>query len=82
MRMSSLEPNPIAMKISTFDNILDEIETLSSDDQTILLHIMQQRLNERRRIEIASNIAQAKQDYQAGNVFRGTVDEAIAELNR
>jgi hypothetical protein len=80
--MSSPEPNPIAMKISTFDNILDEIETLSPDDQLILLHIMQRRLNERRRIEIANNIAQAKQDYQAGDVFRGTVDEAIAELNR
>lgn len=82
MRMSSPEPNPIDMKISTFDNILDEIESLSPDDQLILLHIMQRRLNERRRIEIANNIAQAKQDYQAGNVFRGTVDEAIAELNR
>jgi hypothetical protein len=80
--MSSPEPNPIDMKISTFDNILDEIESLSPDDQLILLHIMQRRLNERRRIEIANNIAQAKQDYQAGNVFRGTVDEAIAELNR
>jgi uncharacterized protein YwbE len=29
-----------------------------------------------------ANIAQGKQDYQSGKVFRGTVNEAIAELNR
>lgn len=70
------------MKISTFDSILDEIETLSPDDQMTLFNIMQRRLSDRRRSEIATNIAQAKQDYQSGNVFRGAVDEAIAELNR
>ncbi|WP_449418958.1 hypothetical protein [Phormidium nigroviride] len=42
---------------------------------------MQRRLSDRRRTEIAANIAQGKQDYQAGNVFRGTVNDAIAELN-
>ncbi len=42
---------------------------------------MQRRLSDRRRAEIATNIAQGKQDYQSGNVFRGTVDEALAELN-
>lgn len=35
----------------------------------------------RRRSEIAINIAQGKEDYKKGNVFRGTIDEAIAELN-
>jgi hypothetical protein len=43
---------------------------------------MHRRLNDRRRAEIATNIARGKQEYQSGNVFRGTVDEAIAELNR
>ncbi|CBN57342.1 MULTISPECIES: hypothetical protein [Kamptonema] len=70
------------MQTVTFDIILDAIETLSTDEQTTLLVIMQRRLSDRRRTEIAANIAQGKQDYQAGNVFRGTVNDAIAELNR
>ncbi|UBF28597.1 hypothetical protein K9N68_12380 [Kovacikia minuta CCNUW1] len=70
------------MTLSTFDNILDAIETLSPNDQIALFNIVQRRLSDRRRTEIATNIAKAKQDYQSGNVFRGTVDEAIAELNR
>jgi hypothetical protein len=70
------------MQAPTFDSILDEIENLSPTDQMTLFDIMQQRLRDRRQGEIATNIAQAKQDYQNGNVFRGTVDDAIAELNR
>ena len=30
----------------------------------------------------AANIAQARQEYQQGKVFRGTVDDVIAELNQ
>jgi len=51
------------MQTSTFDSILDEIETLSIDEQTALLVIMHRRLSDRRRTEIAANIAQGKQDY-------------------
>ena len=68
------------MQTSTFYSILDDIETLSIDEQTALLVIMHRRLSDRRRTEIAANIAQGKQDYQSGKVFRGTVNEAIAEL--
>ncbi|MEG4272784.1 MULTISPECIES: hypothetical protein [unclassified Microcoleus] len=70
------------MQTLTFDSILDAIETLSVDEQTTLLSIMHRRLSDHRRAEIAANIARGKQDYQSGNVFRGTVDEAIADLNR
>jgi len=70
------------MQTLTFDSILDAIETLSTDEQTTLLIIMQRRLSDRRRTEIAANIAQGKEDYQSGNVFRGSVNDAIAQLNR
>lgn len=59
------------MQTSTFDSILDEIETLSIDEQTALLVIMHRRLSEIRRTKIAGNIAQGKHDYQSGKVFRG-----------
>lgn len=70
------------MQSVTFNSVLEEIETLSLEDQAVLIVILQRRLIESRRAKIAANIAQAKQDYQSGNVFRGTIDEAIAELNQ
>jgi hypothetical protein len=44
------------------------------------VELMQRRLVERRWEEIAKHMAQAQEDYEAGKVFRGTVEDAIAEL--
>jgi hypothetical protein len=64
-----------------FNQILDMIDDLSVDEQEDLISIVRHRQIERRREEIANNIAQARQEYQQGKVFRGTVDDIIAELN-
>jgi hypothetical protein len=64
-----------------FNEILEEIEALPEYDQATLIDLLQRRRVERRRSEIAANIAEAKQAYQSGQAFRGSVDDAIAELN-
>ncbi|HEY9907300.1 MAG TPA: hypothetical protein V6D18_06790 [Thermosynechococcaceae cyanobacterium] len=70
------------MPTITFDSILDAIDTLPPEDQAALIAVIQRRLIDRRRDEIAANIAQAKAEHQTGQVFRGTVADAIVELNR
>ncbi len=69
------------IQTSTFNQVLENIESLSIEDQEALMDLMQRRFVERRRAEIAANITQAKEEYQADQVFRGTFDEVIAELN-
>ena len=71
----------MAQKIH-FNQILEMIDNLSLDEQEDLINIVQHRQIERRREEIAANIAKAHQEYQQDEVFRGTVDEIIAELNK
>ena len=65
-----------------FNQILEMIDHLSLDEQEDLINIVRHRQIERRREEIAANIAQAHQEYEQGKVFRGTVDDVIAELNQ
>ena len=65
-----------------FNQILEMIEKLSLDEQEELIDIVRHRQIERRREEIAGNIAKAKQEYEQGKAFRGTVDQIIAELNK
>ena len=65
-----------------FNQILEEIELLSFEEQEELIDIIKHRQAERRRDEIAANIAQTRQEYQKDEVFRGTVDEIITELNK
>ncbi|MEH2360179.1 hypothetical protein [Nostoc sp.] len=68
--------------VSRLDQVLESIEDLSVDEQEALIDLIRHRLAERRRSEIAANIAQAQVEYQAGKVFRGTVTQIMDELRK
>ena len=70
------------MQTVTFNGALDAIESLSIEDQEALITIIQKRIIDRRRAEIATHIVQSKAEDQAGQVFRGSIEDAIAELNQ
>ena len=70
------------MQASRFEQVLESVESLSIDEQETLLDLVRRRLVERRREEIAANIAQAKVEYQVGKVFRGTVEQVVDELRK
>ena len=66
---------------SKFNEILEQIDNLSYADQETLIDIVKKRLIESRRDEIADNIQKAHQQYESGNVVRGSVEDIINELN-
>ncbi|MBN3887428.1 MAG: hypothetical protein HWQ44_32060 [Nostoc sp. JL34] len=68
--------------ISRLEQVLESIENLSVDEQETLIDLISHRLAERRRSEIAANIAQAQVEYQSGKVFRGTVTQIMDELRK
>lgn len=70
------------MKTYSFDKILELVEEMSDDEQFTLIDVVGHRLKEKRRDEIALNIAQSDEAYASGQVFRGTVAEVMAELKR
>lgn len=63
---------------SNFEKVLESVEALCVDEQEAPIDLVR-RLVERRRSQIATNIAQPQAEYQAG-VFRGTVAQVVAEL--
>ncbi len=70
------------MPKTSFDQILEMIDGLSLDEQEDLISIARNRQVEKRREEIAANITNSRLEYQQDEVFRGTVDDIIAELNK
>jgi hypothetical protein len=68
-------------KTMQFNQILELIDYLSVDEQEDLINIVRHRQIEKRREQIANKINQTRQEYQEGKIFRGTVDDIIAELN-
>lgn len=67
---------------TTFNQVLDLIEAIPDEEQIILVDLINRRRTERRRDEIAANIAIAAKEYEQGQVFRGNVDDVMAELMR
>ena len=65
---------------STFQVALETVEELTPGDQEMLVEIVRRRLIERRRAELAEDIAAAREAYRRGDVRRGTVDDLMAEL--
>ena len=70
------------MQASRFGQVLESVEALSLDEQETLIDLVHHRLIERRREEIATNIAQAQAEYQVSKVFRGTVEQVVDELRK
>ena len=64
---------------SLFQELIETIESLSLDDQELLIEIVRKRLIQQRRTELAADIAEAREDYRRGEVRRGTVADLIKE---
>ena len=64
-----------------FNEILEIVDSLTLDEQNELIDIIKHRQIQQRRDEIAQNISIAKEEYKSNKVFRGTVDDVIAELD-
>ncbi len=70
------------MKTYSFDAVLELVQEMSDEEQMILIDLIGQRLKEKRRDKIALNIVSAEEEYLNGQVFRGTVNDIMAELKR
>jgi len=68
------------MSADTFNQVLDLVESMSDEEQMILIDLIRKRRAERKRDEIAANITIAMQEYAQGQVFRCSVDDVMTEL--
>lgn len=68
-------------KISTLQQALDVVEALDPEEQAVLIDIISKRLSQQRRHELLKEVAQARHDYQQGNIKQGSVADLLAELD-
>jgi len=66
---------------SHLDQILDEIASLSLDEQEMLLNIIKQRHIERKREQILRDSRETVRAYKKGLAKRGTVDDLMRDLS-
>lgn len=68
-------------KVTSVKDVLKEIEDLDIEDQAYILDILNKRLIESRRMEIAKRGKEAEQAYNKGEVRMGTFETLWKDLN-
>lgn len=66
--------------MASFSEVLDAASDLSTDEQESLLDILGRRLIERRRLELASEIEEARAEFATGKLRPASVDEIMNEV--
>ncbi len=64
----------------SFGELLEAVAQLSREDQEALIDLLNRRLAEQRRDEIAREIQVAKQEFAGGKCQEVTPDELIREI--
>ena len=64
----------------SFQNLIESIETLSTEDQDFLFELIRKRRIEKRRVEIAQNAENIMKDLEEGKAKIGTVNDLITDL--
>lgn len=62
---------------SKFNEALEQIDSLSLDEQEELIEIERKRIIEKKRILLAENVSEAKKDIEDGNVITGECKEIM-----
>lgn len=67
-------------KMSSWQQVLDAMETLPAEDQEAVVEVIRHRLAERRRAEIARNAATTLQAVREGRARYGSVEDLRRDL--
>jgi ABC-type Fe3+/spermidine/putrescine transport system ATPase subunit len=62
------------MKSSAFQQAIESVESLSLEEQEILLDILQKRLHQQRRSNLTQEIREIRQEFTQGQVKFGSID--------
>ena len=63
-----------------FGEILEEADRLPLEDQETLIEVLQRRMRDRRRAELAKDIQEAQEEFQKGSCRPATADELMREI--
>jgi hypothetical protein len=68
------------MPQTTFDEVLDAIEDLPTDQQAELLEVVRRRLAEHERRQVIQDVKDARSELAAGTVKASSVDDIMREI--
>jgi hypothetical protein len=64
----------------SFQDLIDAVESLPLDDQSMLVELINKRIMEKRRAELVGEVREAREALRIGEVKRGTVEDLMKDM--
>ena len=65
---------------ATFNEVIENIESLPIPEQELIIDIINKRINEYKLNEIIKDVKDGRKDYTAGKVKRGSLEDLMKDL--
>jgi hypothetical protein len=69
------------MPDTTINNVLNDFEKLDDNDKEFFLELATKQLTELKRKKLVDSVREAEQNYKAGNIKSGSVDDLLKDLD-
>jgi hypothetical protein len=64
----------------SFQDLIDAVESLPLDDQSMLVELINKRITEKRRAELVGEVGEAREAFRKGEVKHGAVEDLMKDL--
>ncbi|MGV8175204.1 MAG: hypothetical protein ACP5OU_05825 [Methanothrix sp.] len=64
----------------SFQELIDAVESMPLDDQSMLIELINKRIQEKRRAELVAEVREARDAFIKGDVKRGTFEDLMKDL--
>jgi hypothetical protein len=64
----------------SFQDLIEAVESMPLDDQSMLVELINKRIIEKRRAELVAEVRDARSAFERGKVKRGTFEDLMKDL--
>ena len=64
----------------SFQDLIDAVESMPLDDQSMLVNLINKRIQEKRRADLVAEVREARDAYARGEVKQGTLEDLMKDL--
>ena len=64
----------------SFQDLIEAVESMPLDDQSMLVEIINKRILEKRRIDLIAEVEESREAFKRGEFKRGTIEDLLKDL--
>jgi hypothetical protein len=69
-----------AVQTLSFQDLIEAVEAMPLEDQSIFVELINKRIIEKRRAELVVEVEEARKAFESGNVKRGSIRDLMKDL--